>query len=1059
MLERTAGCLESGSLRRLLPGSKKPLKSRRALHSGFWNHGAIDLELSPLWAALVRGPDPVDPSCESQQEKTSTGQGGMLLDFLYPAGTIRFLRQYSGWGVDRQDGRRSIAGFAKLGHRLYTSSAKDTSASDKDGQAINDVENKTDTGRNTSVELLKELLGVERGSDYEEAWRLFSLRNTAEQERLRLPLIQYLFVSNRVVDAERITELFDQLHEDSKSPAAYQAAIRAYLKLQNLSDALVLNEAGLAKFDDLMGSDQLMAYMIDRSMWNHAFKTWSRFRAFKKEFPQKSHDLYGLMFKLPTLTLRTFQLADYVNMKIASSPRPLERASAELIQFAAGIVKHVLSTNAAADESNFTKLLQILESWGVDTPDVYETAMQRLLLDRSNTKPAVQLYRKTLRGKAIKYSHYVLHTLLGIFCKHHNILGMQQVLDDFFRFYERPSRRAYQLCMKEFASQGDASTVHTLFDQYTSRFHAEGQLKLSADEFAPLLHVHAKRGELAAVLEAFSDIRDRYNLEPTLLCWNIVLNAHSKVHDADGAFALFDQLLETELRPDDYTFGTMVGICASSGDRARATELVQLAESMGVEKSMTMIDSLVLTYLKDEHLMEAEKICEDGLTSNLKGSRTRMWNYLLVAYAMRRDLVNVNRLLRRMSVAKVEYDGYTYSALMQALAMVKQPDRARAIMDQVMKEAGITPTNFHYAVLMGGYIANGELQKVFYVQNQMVRRGIRNSASSRLLAIKAAAAADQKLLESGTVEEQSQRALQMFADAISSMDPMDISQSPKKGTNRMPLDIAYSSMLNSFVMFVLSQRDELATVTAIFEQYLQTLAKSRRDSPPIQILSALMISRVRAQDFDGVRECWDLAVSQARKQGRGITASLPTEIASGKPSETSTIMTNHKLDLTEILTPYMNALAKERKADDIPPLVNSLLEEGFLLSNDNWNHYIQLMARRYRYKLAFELCETKLMPNWTGWARIRYQSPERNRLPLEIRNLKKMPKYLRPKSHTLLYLARGYLDLQSMAAESPAQQIMLAELDRSCPKTIHAIRTMQRVDDELEREVLRDYVV
>jgi pentatricopeptide repeat-containing protein PET309 len=155
----------------------------------------------------------------------------------------------------------------------------------------------------------------------------------------------------------------------------------------------------------------------------------------------------------------------------------------------------------------------------------------------------------------------------------------------------------------------------------------------------------------------------------------------------------------------------------------------------------------------------------------------------------------------------------------------------------------------------------------------------------------------------------------------------------------------------------------------------------------------------------------------------------------------------------------MIALAKQRKLDDIPPLVNSLLEEGFLLNNDNWNHYIQLMARRYRYKLAFELCETKLMTNWTGWARIRWQSPERNRLPMEVRHLKKMPKYLRPKSHTFLYLARGYLELQTMAAESPAQQIMLAELERSCPKTIHAIRTMQRVDDPLEREVLRDYVV
>lgn len=1056
MLERTAGCLESGSLRRLLPGSKKPLKSRRALHSGFWNHGAIDLELSPLWAALIRGPDPVDTSCEREQ-KTSTGQGGMLLDFLYPAGTIRFLRQYSGWGVDRQDGRRSIAGFAKLGHRLYTSSAKDPPASDQDVEAAKCQDEAEDEG---SVASLQELMGLERRSDYEEAWRQYSLLNTSEQQRLRLPLIEYFFASNRVVDAERTIELFEQLDENDKSQTVYRATIRAYLRLQNLPDAITLNGEALAKFDMPIGSDRLLAYMIDRSLWSHAFKTWEQFRNFQTRFPETPYNIHGPTFNLPTLMARTFDLADYVTTRIDSLSNTPEGSSSELLEFASCIVKHVLFSDAVFDQSKFNRLLQVLERWGLDTPDVYENALQRLLQDTNNSKPAVQLYRKVFRGKEVKLKPWVLHKLLKIFCEHHSILGMQQVLDDFFRFYERPTQRAYQLCMREFASQGDADTVHALFDQYTSRFQAEEKLELSADEFAPLLHVHAKRGELAAVLETFNKIRDRYTLEPTLLCWNIVLNAYGRVHDTDGAFACFDQLLETTgLQPDDYTFGTMMGICSTSGDRERAFELYRLADSMSIEKSTTMVDSLVLTYLKDEYFNEAEKVCEDCLGVKLKGSRTRMWNYLLVAYAMRRDLQNVNRLLRRMSEAKIDYDQFTYSALMQALAMVKQPDRARAIMRDVMKEAGIRPTNFHYAVLMGGYIANGEIHKVFYVQNEMARRGVRHSASSRLLAMKAAAAEDQKILETGTEEQQSQRALQIFQDTVSSMDPMDVSQSVKKGLGGMPLDVAYSSMFNSFVIFVLSQRGELETVGAVYEQYLKTLPVARRDSPPIPVLSALMISKMRAYDFEGAQQCWDLALSSARKQGRSIQPPRASGSGSGRLPATATIVPGHQLDLTEILTTHMMSLAKQKKLDDIPLLVNALLEEGFLLDNGNWNHYIQLLARRYRYKLAFELCETKLMPNWTGWARIRWQAPERNRLPIEVRNLKKMPKYLRPKTHTLLYLARGYLELQSMAAESPASQIMLAELEHSCPKTIHAIRTMQRVDDALEREVLRDYVV
>jgi pentatricopeptide repeat-containing protein PET309 len=1054
MLERTAGCLESGSLRRLLPGSKKALKSRRELHSGFWNHGATELELSPLWAALIRGPDPLDESWE-QEHKTSTGQGGMLLDFLYPAGTIRFLRQYSGWKVDRQDGRHSIAGFAKLGHRLYTSSAKDSSASHQDVEVAADVQDISD--EEASAEYLRNFLHLEWLSDFEEAWRRYSLLDNSQQQRMCSHMIQYFFASNRVVDAERTTELFKKLDEGCKQQPAYIAAIRANLRLQNLSQALTLNQVALDKFGFPVGADRLLAYMFEKSLWSRALETWQQFRDFQNPSLQVRSDILELVYRSPARVGQAFALAEVVTGRRESSSNNLESGSTELLEFASKIVKHLLFTEPIWEQPKLNRLLEFLGRWGLDTPDVYQNYLQRLLRDSNDSKPAVHLYRKARRIKEVKFSRWVLHGLLRIFCDHHSVMGMQQILDDFFRCHGRPSRRTYQLCMREFASQGDADTVHALFDQYVNRFRAEGKLELSADEFAPLLHVHAIRGELTNVLEVFTDIQDRYKLKPTILCWNIVLNAYGKIHDIDSAFEWFDQLLETTaLQPDDYTFGTMMGICATKGDRERAVELYRLAGSMGIEKSTSMIDTLVLTFLKDEYLSEAEKICEDSLTLSLKGSRTRMWNYLLVAYALRRDLPNVNRLLKRMSAVKVDYDQFTYSALMQALAMVHQPDRAKAIMTEVMEAAGVKPTNIHYVVLMGGYIANREFHKVFLVQAAMRKRGIKDSGGSRLLAIKAAAAEDQKVKETGTENQQSQRALQIFQDTISSMDPAEFPQSVTKGMGKLPRDIAYSSMINSFIMFVLSQRDELETVGAVYDEYIKTLPESRRDIPPNQILSALMISKERAYDFKGAQECWDMAFLQAKAQGRNprINRTSSTQL-----SNIQKILPDHQLDLTELLTTQMISLSRQKRTEDIPPLIDGLLEEGFLLDNNNWNHYIQLMARRYRYKLAFKLCETHLMPNWTGWARIRYQAPERNRLPIELRNLRKRPKYYRPKAHTLLYLARGYLELQSMATESPASQIMLAELERDCPKTILAIRTMQRVDNPLERDVLRDYVV
>ena len=1048
MLERTAGCFESGSLRCFLPGPKRALKSRRELHSGFWTHGAIELELSPLWAALIRGPNYSDQYCD-QEQKTSIAQGGMLLDFLYPTGTIRFLRQYSNWGVDRQDGRRSIAGLAKLGHRLYTSSAKEPSIPN-DFLTIEDAQ--VDFSEEASAEYLQSFLSLERRSDYEEAWRRYSLLDSPSQQRSRSHLIQYFAASSRVVDAERTTELFEQLDEKRKKQPEFLAAIRAHLRLHRLSCASNLNKVAHERFRFPVGASRLLAYMFERSLWSQAFETWQQFRNSQNPSLDVPFDIFELVYQLPSRVGQTYDLADFIaeKEKFSSSKSP-DTSLSELLDFATKIIKYLLTTEPISEQSKHDRLLKMLQRWGRDTPDVYKICLQRLLHGTNDPKAIVLLYRRARRVMGVELNRWILHRMLKIFCEQHSVLGMQQILDDFFRWHGRPSRMTYQLCMKEFASQGDADTVHALFDQYVKRFRAEGRLELSADEFTPLLQVHAKRGELAAVLQIFADIRSHYNLKPTILCWNIVLNAYGKIHDIDGAFERFEQLLEaTALQPDDYTFGTMMGICATKGDRERAIEIYKLAESRGIEKSTAMIDCLVLTFLRDEYLSEAEKLCEDSLNMKLKGSRTRMWNYLLVAYALRRDLQNVNRLLRRMGEVKIEYNQFTYSALMQALCMVNQPDRAKAIMTQVMREAGVTPSNIHYAVLMGGYIANKEYWKVSQVHTAMQKQNIGQSASTRLLAMKAAAAEDQKIFKNGTGEEQSQRALRIFQDTMSSMDPSELSQPISKGFGKLPRDIAYSSMINSFVMFVLSQRNDVKPVAAVYEEYIKTLPENRRDSPPIHVLSALMISKQRARDFQGAQECWDLALSQARKQGQNPQA---------QASSTLKILPDHQLDLTEILTTQLISLSLQKKTDEIPILVNGLLEEGFLLDNNNWNHYIQLLARSYRYKLAFDLCEEMLMPNWTGWARMRWQGKGRNRLPIELRKLRKNSKHYRPKAHTLLYLARGYLELQSAATESTASQVMLDELEQSCPRTIYAIRTMQRVDDGLERDILGDHVV
>ena len=1064
MLERTAACLESGTLRRLLPSSGKSLKSRRSLHSAFWAHGATELELSPLWDALLRGPEhnPADQS--PAEQKVLSGSGGVLLDFLYPAGTIHFLQQFSAWGFDRPDGRRGRVGLGRIGHRLYTSSAKDTSDEGREKDII-DVSPEVANVDLEALSLLK-LMAQEGAKDYDVVWYRYKLLDHSSQREIGRKLIVFLASSKAILDAERLIELFEKTRIVKNDSDIIKPAIRAYLRVRRVHKALHWHEKSLREYKSLAASDALLAYLIENSDWSRAFQTWKLIQDYGSQLPG-AQNLFDMVMRLPKLDYHAIGLVKSINNKLRRTRKesrdtnldPPNASPSGLVSFTATIVRLAMF-HANFYASKFEYLLNFLRKEQAIDAKFYDTAVG-FLQARGKTELAVKIYRMAREEDCVALSQQVLHEMLKIFCDHKSILGMQQVLDDFFRCHTAPTPGAYRRCMKAFASMGDAETVHALFKQYLDR--VKGSSLLRVGDMSPILSVHAKRGELAQVVKYFDEIQAKYGLHPDLLCWNILMHAYCKVNDVVGAYACWEKILDPSngLTPDAHTFGTIMGLCVRIGDLERTVEVYRCAESLKIQKSNALVDMLVLAHVQDDRYQEAEQICEEALAMDLRGSRTRMWNYLLMFHATHRDLVNINRVLQRMSDANIEYDGMTYGALMQILAMVGQPNRSYAILKKVMKEAGVKVTNFHYAIVMGGYLATKEYNRVFDVYNHMRLEEVKLSASNNLLIMKATFREDELLLGNKALDVQRRRAMKMFGELVTSLDPQD-SIGPLKSDGRSPAaDVVGPAMLNSFVLFILAQHQEHATVMEVYGQYLSMLPENKRGDPSISMLSALAISNLRNGDHESVKACFDMAMSSVKTHGSPIAQIPPKikELDGVKKVATPAykILPVYQLDLSRILTSYMNSLDQQGRADDLIKIINDLLDQGFHLTNKNWNHYISILSKAFQVKLAFTLCEKQLMPGWTGWARIRWQLPERNRLPFEVRAWKKEPRSYRPLLHTLLYLSRNFLELEGMSAESKAYQMLLSDLDRDCPRTMQAIKTMQRVDDQLERKILGGY--
>ncbi|EDN96955.1 hypothetical protein SS1G_01883 [Sclerotinia sclerotiorum 1980 UF-70] len=760
--------------------------------------------------------------------------------------------------------------------------------------------------------------------------------------------------------------------------------------------------------------------------------------------------------------------------------------SEALTKFGTEVIASALLSAKHFSYATFWPLVKHVQKWGSESVSLYAQAT-RILINLGQSKAAVVLYRQARESpkKNLMLPRSMLHSVLQIFFKNHDLIGIQEVFTDIFRFNQNLDRNSYRRCMDEFARHGDADTVHAMFEQFAERYmRLESQSATapnplaSADDMAPLLHVHARRGEYERVVEIFKSIRQKYRLKPTIICCNILISAYAQVSKYDNAFETFEYTVnKRNLQPDDYTFGTLMGMCASRGDLENTIELYRMSASYGVEKSAAMVSTLVTAYLACDRLGEAETICEEAVNLNFKDSRTRMWNSLLVAWALRYDLVNVNRILQRMSQLDIEHNGDTYAALMQALSMVGQPERAWEILVEVMPEAGIPTTSLHYAIVMGGFLATHRYDDVFRVQNRMLEQKRMKNASTKFMELRSA------IHEARRRWGDAQGAMEIFEQVVGTMNPRDLSDKVRKGIQHEPLDIAYPATCFGYIIFVLSKNMETNSAKDMHQRFLRMLPEDRRGIQPQSITTALMSLKLQELDYGAVEDLWMQFLSDIRtrhqplrlpgslsriddpekaemaeddvdhssKEGKG-GGSKDTKLDTQENKEQ--IMAAHRFALAKALHFYMIALLRQGKINIMIRTVNEITDLGFQLSNQNWNEYIQHLARARHFKLAFKTCESVLMENWKGWAKLRAQTSEKNRLPLEIRRKGKLLTSLRPEYRTFLHLTRGFLSIQAMAAESRANRLLLNDLEHDCSRTLTAIKTMVKAGDSLEWEIL-----
>ena len=994
---------------------------------------------------------------QGSQNSLEVARDERPLAFLYPAETlILFQRPYTFSLYKLRRKRRNRVVLDVKRHHFAMASAKVPPADNRRWPissvfSVNESEDGLTPSAHLSAgsipswgHLSGESLSSATVKDFDKLWRL---HETDEGTMSKNEIIHHLSESPRRIDVERLQNVFDATDYAARLPITYSAAIKAALRLDKVQKAVDIHHEALARqFQAPFGTDTLFAYAIESKRWLHAFDLWRTYwREIQPAQIRYPHPhLWDEVKRLPTLVHQALSLAEYAIKLSAKAKQKLERSSLEqFVSFTSGVMRTALFTaDNPSDGPMILRLMQYLKVLGIDKEEYYEKAIMHCFQVRM-TSIGLEIYDQ-LRQKAVSKhpSRRMLHAILAAYFDADNVDGIQAVLDDWTRFFNGPDQRTYRRAIDYFGLHGDATIVEGLLEGYSSMYGPPQEPRV----LAPLLLAYARRGEVNKVIGFFKRITSDFRMEPSIVCWNILLSAYTRAEDGFGASRCFDKIRnQPGLVADRYTFGTLIHSCARRGDLDGIWELLEMADNQGIKLTTNLYDGLILGYINNGDVDHAEHLLEEALTMNLEGSYTKMWNYVLHARAFQRRLEDVVRIHRRMQEAGVRSDHLTYASLMQAFIMVKDISSAAEILETVMPRNNVKVTALHYAVLMAGHLRANRPETVLKIFERMLELGLKPNMNTNVAIFKASISVSQKVQGLQGSSEEKQTPSQILEQVLAGTDAGEVAgPDPLLWMEGRTVSTAYPGAYYDSLIFIYGQEAAFEKVKSLYESYLKFSESRGRDevvTPPFKMLNALMASLLHDGDYQGIERCWQLAAVEAANRARKWNSSDTSKAGWVAPAT--------KYLLAYPLSQYLRALAAQQKISEMKDAVKQFLWDGYSLDKSNWNLYIELLVMHGQYEDAFKLCESHLMEGWIGWPR------RRNHVRAALLKADLLSTPLRPFYRTLVHLARVVTDLQSLEVAVKYEDQTLTRIAAECPATMEAIQTMPSRDDAVQSEILR----
>ncbi|KAK9706727.1 hypothetical protein RND81_07G147900 [Saponaria officinalis] len=223
-----------------------------------------------------------------------------------------------------------------------------------------------------------------------------------------------------------------------------------------------------------------------------------------------------------------------------------------------------------------------------------------------------------------------------------------------------------------------------------------------------LVVVYAKCGEFRDSRRLFDEIPER-----GVVSWNALFSCYVKGNFFDEAIALFDEMILSSMKPNEFSLSSMLHACAGRGDGVLGRKIHAYLIKLGHQEDQFSINALVDMYAKARDMEDARVVFENMLEPDIVS-----WNAIIAGCTLHDENDLALELFCKMNNSGAYPNMFTLSSALKACAGLGLKDVGRQL-HSILTKTDINSDPFVGVGLLDMYSKCGAMEDAELIFNSM----------------------------------------------------------------------------------------------------------------------------------------------------------------------------------------------------------------------------------------------------------------------------------------------------------------------------------------------------